>query len=317
MTPLSQQLQSLLPGEKILADVSLAASTYFKIGGPADVLVELTGLKQIAKLVKFCQEQKIPLSILGGASNVVVTDKGIRGVVLKVINQGFEVLSPGLIRVGAGWRTSLLVRRSVDEGYTGLEKFLGVPGMIGGAIFNNAHYLTDLIGPHVARVQVVTQDGEVKWLSQAECEFAYDYSRFHHSGEVICMIEFSLQKGDKESSDKIIREATIYRAKTQPLGEPSSGCYFRNSPNTPELMTKFPQFATRKELPSGFLIEQAGLKGLSVGDVRVSEKHAAFIVNKGHGTSSQVRELAGQIQASVQQKFGVELKPEVLWLGEL
>jgi UDP-N-acetylmuramate dehydrogenase len=221
-----------------------------------------------------------------------------------------------LVTAGSGWRTALLVRKTVDDGLTGLEYFLGVPGWLGGALYNNAHYTTELIADHVMKVQVITREGELKWLDRNACAFGYDDSRFHTSGEVIIAAQFSLQKGEKAKSLQLIQDSTRSRALSQPLGTPSSGCYFRNVPNTPLLQQRFPQFAHKPLLSAGFLIDQAGLKKQRVGDIMVSEKHAAFLVNVGQGTSAQVAALAQHIKDEIRKQFSVELIPEVFWIGK-
>ena len=224
------------------------------------------------------------------------------------------MIADGKFLVGAGAKTSLFVKATVDHGYTGLEYFLGVPGSLGGAIYNNAHYLEDLIGRHVSRVEVLTESGDFMWLDHQECEFEYDSSRFQRTKEIIYQVEFVLEKGTKEESLELIKKATEYRAKTQPLGLPSSGCIFQNVPNNPELREQFPQFKDRLHVPGGFLIDQAGLKGMKEGDIEVSEKHAAFFVNNGHGTANQVKKLINRVKSIVKEKFSVELKEEVFWL---
>jgi UDP-N-acetylmuramate dehydrogenase len=189
-----------------------------------------------------------------------------------------------------------------------------VPGTLGGAVYNNAHYLSDLISEHINRVLVIDRQGQEKWLSKAECDFKYDYSRFQKTKEIILAAEFSLSLGNPQESQARIREATLYRAQTQPLGMPSSGCIFQNVPNDPNLQKLFPQFAERSHVPGGFLIDQAGLKGERVGDVEVSQKHAAFFVNHGTGTSEQVEELVTKVKQRVKAKYGVELHEEVFYL---
>jgi UDP-N-acetylmuramate dehydrogenase len=300
-------------------DESLAPITYFKIGGPAEVLLDLVTRDQIVEVAQFCQQNQIRLTLLGGASNVIVSSQGITGVVIRTINEDYQVLpekvgDKQLVRVGAGYKTGLFVRQTIDDGFAGLEYFLGVPGRVGGAIYNNAHYLSDLVGKHIHRVEVLRPDGSTTWISQEECQFGYDDSLFQHSGDIILQAEFALAPGNKEDSMNLVKEATLYRAKTQPLGEPSSGCYFRNTPNTDQLKKSFPQYAERRECPSAFLIDQAGLKGTRVGDIEVSHKHAAFFINVGHGTSDQVRELAALVKKKVHEKFGVELREEVFFL---
>ncbi len=294
----------------------LAPQTYFKVGGPAEAYVELSDEQQILQLVKFCRENNVPLTILGGGSNIIVSDQGIQGVVLKLTNDEFELVDDNTVRVGAGLKTALLVRKAVDAGLTGLEFFLGVPGNVGGAVYNNAHYLEDLMGEHISRVKIIDEQGRVSWLTNEECRFGYDRSRFQQTKEVILQVEFSLQKGSLEESQEKIRQATVYRAETQPLGVPSSGCIFQNTPNTPELKERFPQFADREFVPGGFLIDQAGLKGAREGDIVVSDKHAAFFVNTGQGKAADIQKLINHVKSTVEEKFGVKLKEEVFWLGQ-
>lgn len=313
----SMELEKILterfPDLPVQYQYSLAERTYFKMGGPADAYVALSDRQQIVELVKFCRESAIKLTILGGASNVIVADEGVRGLVLHLQND--EVVDTGLgLQVGAGIKTALLVRSSVDFGYTGLEYFLGVPGTLGGATYNNAHYLQDLIGEHISRVEVIDEQGTTRWLAKDDCQFGYDSSRFQKTKEVILTVEFLLAKGDATQSQERIREATIYRATTQPLGLPSSGCIFQNTPNTPELKQLFPQFADRTHVPGGFLIDQAGLKNQRIGDIEVSDKHAAFMINRGHGTSQQLAELVALVKQRVKDRFHVELHEEVFYL---
>ena len=318
MSPLQELVQQKISHLNPQFDVSLADMSYFKIGGAAEVFIECDTREKIIEVVQFCHLERIEFRILAGASNVVISSAGLPGITLSLSNADYQIKQnegdKTVVQVGSGYKTALLVRKTIDDGFAGLEYYLGVPGKIGGAVFNNAHYDAHLIGENVAQVEVVTREGEVKWLTQAECDFRYDHSRFHSSKEVILLIQFALKKGDRVTSMQMVKEATIRRAQTQPLGEPSSGCYFKNVPNTPELMQKFPQFNGRTEFPSAFLIDTAGLKGKEVGGIKVSEKHAAFFVNTGNGTSDEVKQLANMVKAKIKESFGVELKEEVFWL---
>lgn len=302
------------------ADFILAPLTYFKIGGPAEVYLELDNVEDIRQVVNFCRTEQLPLTILGGASNVIVADEGVKGVVLHPINNQVEltdqeVESKRIVRAGAGIKTALLVSQTVDWGLQGLEYFLGVPGTLGGATYNNAHYLSDLVGQHIHQVEIVNNRGELEWLTNAQSEFGYDQSRFQTTKEVITRVELALAPGNREASQALIKEATLYRAQTQPLGLPSSGCIFQNAPNTPDLQQRFPRFADKQFVPGGFLIDQAGLKGTREGDVEVSDKHAAFFVNRGTGTAADVRKLVEKVKSSVKDQFGVELHEEVFYIG--
>lgn len=292
----------------------LAEKTYFKIGGPAEVYLEIFDKKNFSQLIKFCHQQQIKITVIGGASNILIDDLGISGVVVKILAEKFDKLEDGKVQAEAGIKMPNLVKKTLDLELTGLEYFLGVPGTLGGAIYNNAHYLQELIGDHVQSVVIIDKTGETKTLSQEQCQFDYDSSLFQRSKDLIWSVTFSLKKGNKqESKDKVIT-ATQYRARTQPLGEPSSGCIFQNVVNNDHLRKLFPQFAQQSHVPGGFLIDQAGLKGVHIGDIYVSDVHAAFLVNKGNGNSKQVLEMIHLIKDKVKEKFDVELEEEVVYL---
>jgi UDP-N-acetylmuramate dehydrogenase len=319
MTTLQKQLKEKFSTLDFQFDFPLKNMTYIKIGGPAEVFIKLSNKDEIVELYQYCIANKIKLTIFGGGSNVVVEDKGISGVVLKIEAKKVELKADqgdrGILWAETGLSMSEFVKKSIEMGFAGLEHFAGVPGSLGGAIYNNAHYLAYLISDHIIQVEVITGKGEVKWLSNIECEFGYDRSRFHKLKEVILSAEFRLKKGDQKKSTELIREANRYRAETQPLTEPSSGCIFQNVPNTPKLKSMFEQFADKNYLPAGFLIDKAGLKNTKQGDIKVSEKHAAFMINLGNGTAEDVKILIEKVKARVSKKFGVELREEVVWMS--
>lgn len=298
-------------------DFVLAPLTYFKIGGPAELFLDLADSSALVLIRSFCRDHAIPFHVVGGLSNVIVADEGVVGVVIRLLDQRIErsIEEPKHVVVGAGAKMALVVAETIKFGLTGLEYFLGVPGTVGGAVFNNAHYLSDLISQHVNRVQVVTVDDQIAWLKASECEFEYDHSRFQTSGEIILGVEFVLMPGDATTSQQLVAKATQYRATTQPLGLPSSGCIFQNVPNSAHLKELFPQFADKTHVPGGFLIDQAGLKGSREGALEVSQKHAAFIVNHGNGSSRELLTLISHVKDTVKNKFGVELQEEVFFLS--
>jgi UDP-N-acetylmuramate dehydrogenase len=306
-----------------------------KVGGPAEVLLKLSNLRELPAIRQFCYQEQIPFHILGGASNVLIDDAGLRGLV--VINQCRQVwhwptreevyraipeLAEGKIPVEAsgqwlgaesGLQTALLVRAAVDVGLTGLEPFLGVPGTVGGAIVNNAHYTAELIGDYVWAVEVCDQTGQVTWLPAADCDFAYDASRFQRSEEIVMRVIFYLLPGDPLLSQTKMQTFATKRANTQPLGTANSGCMFKNLALTPEQATRF---GGKTSLSVGWLIDQAGLKGTRMGGAEVSMKHGNFIVNTGGATSADIRQLVAHIQATVWDKFQLHLEPEVFFLGD-
>lgn len=312
--------------------VVLAPFTYMKVGGPAQVLWRAHNREDLAQVVIWMHEhaQGVPTTVIGGASNIVVADEGILGLVILNLCDGVRVLDKearrslyernidfafddqkGYLVAESGIKTALLVRASLDEGLTGLEPFLGVPGTLGGAIFNNSHYTNELIGTFVEAVEVVSK-GKITWLTQEECEFAYDQSRFHRTHEVILRAVFRLEHGNKEQSFSVVQEATKKRAMTQPLGTANSGCMFKNAELSPEQQL---EYDGKQTLSAGWLIDNAGLKGERVGKAVVSEKHANFIINEGGATAQEVAALVKIIQDRVKEKYGITLEREVFFVG--
>lgn len=319
MSTLASTLTTQFPEFAFQTNYPLADQTYFKLGGPAEVYLSIQDPNKLASLISYCHEHQIKVTMWGGASNIIVSDNGIAGLVIHYTNDQFTLLGKTidgkqLFQAGAGIKTALLVKASLDAGLQGLEYFLGVPGTLGGATYNNAHYLQNLIGNFIHRVQVITPKGELIWLEHDECGFEYDDSRFQSTDEVIVTVEFALLPGDRESSLAKVKEATQYRAATQPLGEASSGCIFQNVPNSPELRQLFPQFSQQSFISGGFIIEQAGLKGARQGNIEVSQKHAAFFVNKGGGTAQDVKTLIETVKSTVHKKFNITLEEEVFYI---
>jgi UDP-N-acetylmuramate dehydrogenase len=306
--PLAAQLAHTFPTLKFLENELLAEHTYAKIGGPAEVFVRVYERNDLESLVMFCGKQKIPFTILGGGSNVLVSDHGIRGLVIKNLTKGYKLklaADSGSIDVDSGLPTNVLVRAAVDTGLQGLEHFLGLPGSVGGAVYNNSHFTgKELIGNFVKTVHLVDRDGERVTRTCEQMEFAYDSSIVQKTHEVIIWIEFTLQKGDKAALEQTMLEVTRHRVKTQPLGMPSSGCMFKNV-----------TMPDGTKSGAGYLIDQAGLKGMKIGDAMVSPVHANFIVNTGHATQADVEALAQKVEQAIKQKYGVELHREVFRLG--
>lgn len=327
-----QSLSKAFPDLTFEQDVVLAPFTYMKVGGPAEIFWKAQRRSDFAAVLIWMakNEPDVSVTILGGASNIVVADAGVRGLVIlnlcneisvleesdrrSLYGESFETVArdaDGYIISDSGVKTALLVRNSLDAGLAGLEPFLGVPGTVGGAIFNNSHYTNELIGTYVEAVEVVSGT-EVVWLSQAECDFLYDHSRFHTTHEPILRVVFALSKGDKETSFARIQEATQKRASTQPLGTANSGCMFKNAQLSPEQQT---EYDGKETLSAGWLIDQAGLKGERVGGAVISNKHANFIVNDNNASAADVEALAKKVQDVVKQKFGIELEREVFFIG--
>lgn len=317
---LKQLLTQNFPNLAFQFNYPLALKSYFKIGGQAEVFYSARNREEVSSLLTFCVKQEIPFHILGGASNVIVADEGLKGLVLSLEMKNFEVLEDRedllILRAEAGIKTAQLVAKAAQLGGSGLEGFIGVPGTLGGAIYNNAHYLDSLIGDHIQMVEVFdVKKNEIVHFSHEKCQFAYEQSIFQNNPLLLIFsATFALKKDDPELIQQALQASIERRQSRQPLDLPSCGCVFQNPKNTAKLKELFPQFQQKEFIPSGFLIEQAGLKGVREGDIQVSEKHAAFFVNLGQGKASDVKKLIAKVKRVVFEKFDVMLKEEVFYL---
>ncbi len=305
----------------IQTQVDLAKHTYFKLGGPADFFVEAKTKEELIEAVRYAIDQKLPYLVLGGGSNVLIGDLGFRGLVIKNRTSGVKIkgfaggidkgkvdLKEAIIESDSGVTANYLIRYTLDEGLAGLEDMLGLPGTVGGAVYNNSHHLDKLWGDHIVEVEVLDLEGKIKKYTQKECQFDYDYSIFHKTKETILSASFQLKRGDKAALWEIATAAVKRRSSTQPLGKPSSGCMFKNISLADRMRLGVPTAS------AGYLIDKAGLKGLSVGGAVVSDIHANFIVNEGSATSSDVLDLVDIIKKSIKNKYGVNLEEEVILL---
>ena len=325
MTDYQQLLAQTFPDLDWRFDVSLAEHSYFKVGGPAEVWLAVKDLTVLRQVLAFCAQQDIPWTIMGGASNVIISDQGIKGLVLSNHCQESQIISNTdqelVIEAESGIKTNVLVMEAVKLRATGLEGFIGVPGQLGGAIYNNAHYLKQLIGDYIETVLAfhVKKNKDILF-SREKCEFAYESSIFQQDRNlVILKAKFKLNKDDPQLIKERLVQAQTKRTTSQPLDLPSSGCIFQNPANTDHLKQLFPQFAEAEFIPAGFLIDQAGLKGKQIGQIAVSDKHAAFLVNVAPaGVQAKARDIVSLIQLvkqTVKQQFQVDLQEEVFYLG--
>jgi len=274
-------------------------STYssFRLGGLADWFCQAKNEKDLMEAISFCQKKKIPFFILGGGSNILFSDKGFRGMVIKMENREIEI-EKEKVMAGAGVSLKKLLQLTAENSLTGLEFLAGIYGTVGGAIVGNAGAWQENIGDKVERVRIFNKDDQFNWLNQEECQFVYRQSRFKKSKEIILKAEFKLKKGKEEEIKRKINENLAKREK-QPQ-EPSAGSIFINP----------------KPKSAGLLIEACGLKGKRIGGAQISEKHANFIVNLGGAKASDVLELIALAQKKVKEKFKITLQPEIIILDE-
>ncbi len=307
--------------EKLKFDEPLSKHTYFKLGGPADLLYEAKTVEELATTVQSAILYKIPYMVIGGGSNIIVTDAGYRGLVIKNktsqiqikgfaggVEKGKLDLKEAIVQADSGVPANLLIRYTLDQGLAGLEDMLGLPGSVGGAVYNNSHHLGKLFGDYIIEVELLDLEGKIKKYTQKELKFDYDYSIFHKTKETILSATFQLKRGNKDKLWEIANAAVKRRATTQPLGAPSSGCIFKNIPLADAM-----RIGTPDTIQSvGYLLDKAGLKGLRVGGAYVSEVHANFIVNDGTATTQDVLDLIKEIKVKIKAKFGVDLQEEVI-----
>jgi UDP-N-acetylmuramate dehydrogenase len=310
VTDFGAALASAFGSERVGRGAPLSRLTTFRVGGSADWLVETRGAEEMLKALALARDAHMPVTILGGGSNVLVSDAGIRGLVIRPRGGATRRVDGTHVAADAAVTMNGLVRWTVLRGLAGLESWAGTPGTVGGAIFGNAHFAGRQIGDLVTDVRMVDRGGVVSVVPASGMGFAYDRSRLSESGEVVLSATFRVFEGDPVALRARARESLAYRKRTQPLDRPSAGCVFRN----PE--------RGRDEVPEGMpwsagaLVDRAGAKGWVVGGARVSITHGNFIVNDGTATARDIRRLIDACRRAVREKFGVELREEIVYLGD-
>ncbi len=304
-----RELRAILPGDRVRRDAVLAPLTTFKVGGPADWLVQAQRADDVRAVVDVARRADIPVVVLGGGSNVLIADAGIRGIVIRVHGGDVASVAPDRIRADAGLTINGLVRWTINRGLSGIEMWAGTPGTVGGAIHGNAHFRGRLISELIVSVEAFAPGDGVRHIPAAEMEFGYDRSRLQRSGEIVLSADLRVGRGDPPALRATARDSLAYRKKTQPLESASAGCIFQN----PD--------AARDRVPDGIppsagaLVDRAGLKGTREGGARVSPTHGNFIVNDGGATAEEIRMLIERCRSSVRSRFGVDLRDEIVYLG--
>jgi UDP-N-acetylmuramate dehydrogenase len=307
--PIEQRLQDAFGADRVRRDAPLAPVTTFKVGGRADWLVQARTEEDIRRALVVARELGLPVTILGGGSNVLIADGGLRGVVIRVHGGDVARIGAGRIRADGGVTINGLVRWTISHGVAGLEAWAGTPGTVGGAIHGNAHFRGRLISELIDTVTLATLAGDVVDVPVAAMEFGYDYSRLHRTHEVVVAADFRITEGKPEDLRAIARESLAFRKRTQPLESASAGCIFQNpDPARDHLPEGIPWSA-------GALVDRAGLKDAREGRARVSTTHANFIVNEGGASADEIRDLVERCKRDVRARFGVSLREEIVYLG--
>ncbi len=297
-------------GDAARARVPLAAFTTFRIGGPADWLLETRSSDEVLDALRIAHEAGVAVTILGGGSNVLVSDAGVRGLVIRPRGGSIAAVDDRRVRADAAVTLNGVVRWTIGRGLGGLEAWAGTPGTVGGAVFGNAHWNRVNIGELIDSVRVASLDGVERLVEAGAMEFGYDRSRLQRTREVLLSATFHVTPGDSDALRSRARESLAYRKRTQPLALPSAGCVFQNpDPARDGIPAGIPASA-------GALIDRAGLKGYAIGGARVSPVHANFIVNEGSATAADVQALVELCRTTVRERFGVVLRDEIVRLGE-
>jgi len=290
-----------LPSTRVREEEYLRHHTTFKIGGPADLFVEPTTMAELSFALRTIHEFDVPVTIIGCGSNILVKDGGIRGAVVSVrhMTQIMDC-NDNVLCIGSGYMLKDASEFAWENGLTGLEFAIGIPGTLGGAVFMNAGAYDGEMSHVVTAVRAVDFQGNIKEYDASHLDFGYRHSVFHDNHEVIGEVIMTLKPGDKNVIKARMDELTEKRESKQPLEFASAGSTFKRPPG---------YFA-------GTLIEQTGLKGLSVGDAQVSHKHAGFVINTGSASAKDVLGLIAEVQRRVYDQHGVHLEPEVRMIGE-
>lgn len=298
----------------------LALYTTYKIGGPARFFVQANDEETAVRAVRLARENNLPLFVLGRGSNILISDTGFDGLVLHPNWKKIEVNNES-VKASAGVRLDELITEAQKNNLVGLECLAGIPGQVGGSIRGNAGTFGEQIGDFVIGVRVLAEDGQIKNYNQAECEFKYRSSIFKKNSDIILEAELKLAKGDAQASQALIEERLKQRWNSQP-SEPSVGCIFKNIQfsecNSDDLKARgvdVEKFSQHKKIPAAYLIESLNLKGKTIGQIQVSEKHANFLINKGGGTAKDVCELIELIKKEIKEAYGLELNEEVQKVG--
>ena len=299
----------------LLENEPMNKHTSFKVGGPARYFVKAESLDDLKKALDLAREKGIPFFILGNGTNLLVSDKGFDGVIITLAGDfsSIEDLGNGAFKVGAAIPLGRFARSVLKQGFAGIHKLAGIPGTLGGAIYMNAGAYGQEIGTSCTQVTVLDSDGNIREFAASECGFGYRQSIFQKNNAIILSATFLLPTAaslGKTTADleAELAECMAKRKASQPLNMPNAGSTFKR--------LSVGAADTPAQIAPGYYIEQAGLKGYRIGDAEVSTVHANFVVNAGGATASDIKQLSEFVQQKVTEKFGIQLKREIILLGK-
>jgi len=289
-----------IPQERVLKNEPMSKHTSFKIGGPADVFVKINNLEELKYILKIAKTKSIPLTVIGNGSNMLVTDKGIRGITIK-LNLDNVVVIDDVIEVECGILLSKLAKIAYDNGLTGIEFASGIPGTVGGAIKMNAGAYGGEFKDIVLETTYLDDNLELQTITNKEHNFSYRDSLFNQNDKyIIIRTKLKLNKDNREKIKSKMDENFKKRKAKQPINYPNAGSIFKR----------------KNEYIPAEIIDKCGLKGYNIGDAYISEMHAGFIVNKGKATASDVLQLIEYIKENIKEKYNIDLELEIKIIGE-
>ena len=291
------EIEKIISKDKIYIDVPMSKYTSFKIGGPAECLIKVETSEELKAILKEATKQNIPLTIIGNGSNILVSDEGIKGIVLKIEISTFELDNQTTkLKVGSGVKLAYIAQKCLKEELAGFEFASGIPGTIGGAIRMNAGAHGKEMKDVVTSITYMDEEGQIHTIQNEEAKFEYRKSMFTQNKDYIILeVEIQLEKGNAEEIQAKMTEYATYRKEKQPIEYPSAGSTFKRGAD----------FITAK------LIDDCGLKGHQIGGAQISEKHAGFIINKDNATAEDVIKLMEYTKEQVYNKFGKVIEPEI------
>ena len=298
-----EELQKKMPTLDIKKDEIMSKYTSFKVGGPADIFIKVKTHEELKYILEYVKENKIPLTVIGNGSNLLVKDKGIRGITIKLDFNEIEIEEKDnevIIDVGAGVKLGMLAAILQKKEIAGFEFASGIPGTIGGAVRMNAGAYGKEMQEIVSEVTYIDENGKIETLKNDEIDFSYRHSRFKEKEDIIISSKLKLEKGRVEEIKERTETFKNARLEKQPVDMPSAGSTFKRGTN----------------YISAGLIDEAGLKGYTIGGAQVSLKHAGFIVNTGNATAKDIQDLIDYVIKVVYEKFGKVLELEVEVIGE-
>ena len=304
------ELASQLKHSQLKRDERLASYTTFRIGGPADLLYNATTADDLAIAVQAARHLEVPYFVLGLGANILIGDKGFRGLVIQNTCDRFEFSDDGRLEVESGAVVGDIIPKAVERGWSGLEHYVGIPSTIGGAVWQNLHFLepeperkrTMFIADVFDSAEILSEEGERCVVDKDYMKFGYDTSILHTRRDIVLSATFQLVPGDTAAMHRVMQENLSWRGSRHPWLQihPSAGSIFKKI----------------EGVGAGRLIDQCGLKGFRHGDAQISHIHANIMVNLGHATAKDVRELIVIAQQAVEKKLGFHLEPEISFIGE-